>query len=58
MFLGLLLLASIGLVWTEFVYGAKWRESRRLRRERECESGRETIEVAEGEEGDRRSGKG
>ncbi|KAL4821768.1 major facilitator superfamily domain-containing protein [Aspergillus spinulosporus] len=56
-FLGLLLLASIGLVWAEFVYGAKWRESRRLRCERECASGRETIEVAKGGKDDgRRSG--
>ncbi|KAL4752905.1 hypothetical protein BDW72DRAFT_169896 [Aspergillus terricola var. indicus] len=60
LFLGLLLVASFGLIWAEFVYGAKWRESRRLRRGRECESGRETIEVAEeGGEGDgRRSCKG
>ncbi|KAL4736005.1 major facilitator superfamily domain-containing protein [Aspergillus similis] len=49
-FLGLLLLASFGLVWAELVYGANWRESRRLRRERECERARETIEVAEGGE--------
>ncbi|KAL5048920.1 hypothetical protein BDW71DRAFT_213153 [Aspergillus fruticulosus] len=55
-FLGLLLLPSVGLGWVEFVYGAKWRESRRVRCERECASGREGLEVIEKDgEGDGRS---
>ncbi|KAL6234825.1 hypothetical protein BDW75DRAFT_251286 [Aspergillus navahoensis] len=59
-FLGLLLLPSIGLAWVEYVYGAKWRERRRVRWEGEYGSGREGLEVIEedGEGVGRSSGKG
>ncbi|KAL4974154.1 major facilitator superfamily domain-containing protein [Aspergillus desertorum] len=59
-FLGLLLLPSVGLAWVEFVYGAIWRARRRVRCERECGSEREELEVTEEDgEGDGRSpGKG
>ncbi|KAL4999664.1 major facilitator superfamily domain-containing protein [Aspergillus recurvatus] len=59
-FSGLLLLPSAGLVWVEFVYGAKWRESRSVRRGRERGSGTDGSEaIKEDGKCDRKgSGKG
>ncbi|RDW60467.1 putative MFS transporter [Aspergillus mulundensis] len=44
-FLGLLMLVSVGLVGVEYVYGARWRESRRVPREMDCEDGRNALQL-------------
>ncbi|KKK19612.1 hypothetical protein ARAM_006409 [Aspergillus rambellii] len=46
-FLGLVMLLSLGLVYVEFLYGMKWREKRRVRRE-EREKERRDLEADKG----------
>ncbi|KAL4908179.1 hypothetical protein BDW74DRAFT_188380 [Aspergillus multicolor] len=43
-FLGLLILGSVSLVWVEYVYGAGWREKRRVQRDKQCGREREGLQ--------------